>query len=73
MGDAQAIANLPSIKATAPIITGTAQLNYGANNWSTSCHGRHTGLFRGARLAGGKRRLIHEADLRSGPVVILGR
>src|SRR6187455_1063595 len=39
MGDAQAIAHLPSIKATAPLITGTAQLNYGANNWSTSVTG----------------------------------
>lgn len=35
IGDAQAIANLPSIKTAVPLVTGTAQLNYGANNWST--------------------------------------
>jgi putative ABC transport system permease protein len=35
INDAQAIANLASIKTTVPLITGTAQLNYGANNWST--------------------------------------
>src|SRR5665648_191412 len=34
VGDAQAIADLPEVKATAPVISGTAQLNYGANNWS---------------------------------------
>ncbi len=35
ISDAQAIAGLASIKTTVPLITGTAQLNYGANNWST--------------------------------------
>ncbi|HEX8011064.1 MAG TPA: ABC transporter permease [Casimicrobiaceae bacterium] len=33
--DAEAIAELPSIAAVAPVAPGTAQLVYGSNNWST--------------------------------------
>jgi putative ABC transport system permease protein len=33
--DAEAIGELPSIAAVAPMVPGTAQLVYGANNWST--------------------------------------
>lgn len=39
ISDAQAIANLPAVKTTVPLITRTAQLNYGANNWSTAVTG----------------------------------
>ena len=46
LGDAQAVASLPSIKAVAPIITGTAQLNFGANNWSTVVTGVTPDYFR---------------------------
>ena len=74
MGDAQAIAHLPSIKATAPLITGTAQLNYGANNWSTVVTGvtpdyfsiRNWGTESGAPFT--------DVDVRSGArVVLLGK
>ncbi len=37
--DAQAIAELPSINAVAPAQPGTAQVVYGANNWSTQIYG----------------------------------
>jgi putative ABC transport system permease protein len=37
--DAQAIAELPSIKAVAPAQPGTAQTVYGSNNWSTQIYG----------------------------------
>ncbi|TCV82511.1 ABC transporter permease [Sulfurirhabdus autotrophica] len=37
--DSQAISKLTTIKAVAPIYSGTAQLAYGANNWSTSVSG----------------------------------
>ena len=35
INDAYAIAELSSISATAPVTTGTVQLNYAAKNWST--------------------------------------
>ena len=74
MGDAQAIAHLPSIKATAPINTGTAQLNYGANNWSTSVTGVTPDYFVVRDWAAESGALFTEADLRSGTrVVILGQ
>lgn len=74
LGDAHAIAQLPSIKATAPVITGTAQLNYGANNWSTSVTGATPDYFtvRDWRAENGA--LITEADLRSSNrVMVLGQ
>jgi len=39
LGDAQAIAELPTIAAVAPIAPGTAQVVYGQNNWSTRIDG----------------------------------
>jgi len=39
IGDAQAIEELPSILAVAPSVPGTAQIVYGANNWSTQVVG----------------------------------
>ena len=39
IGDAHAIAELPSISAVAPNAPGTAQLVYGSNNWSTQVIG----------------------------------
>src|SRR5687768_9237767 len=74
MGDAQAIANLPSVKATAPLITGTAQLNYGANNWSTSVTGVTPDYFKVRDWEAESGILFTETDLRSGTrVVILGQ
>jgi putative ABC transport system permease protein len=37
--DAQAVAELSSVSAVAPSAPGTAQLIYGANNWSTQVYG----------------------------------
>ncbi len=39
LGDAQAISDLPTIAAVAPIAPGTAQVIYGQNNWSTRIDG----------------------------------
>ncbi|WP_173059765.1 ABC transporter permease [Sulfurimicrobium lacus] len=39
LGDAQALAELPSVAAVAPNSPGTAQLVYGPNNWSTQVIG----------------------------------
>ncbi|ARO86500.1 multidrug ABC transporter substrate-binding protein [Nitrosospira lacus] len=74
MGDALAIAHLPSVKATAPLITGTAQLNYGANNWSTSVTGVTPDYFSVRNWPAESGALFTEADLRSATrVVILGQ
>lgn len=37
--DAQAMADLPSIAAVAPMASGSAQIVYGANNWATQVYG----------------------------------
>ncbi len=39
INDAQAIEELPAVNAAAPASPGTAQLVYGANNWSTQVNG----------------------------------
>ena len=74
MADAQAIAHLPSVKATAPLVTGTAQLNYGANNWSTSVTGVTPDYFNVREWPAESGALFTEADLRSASrVVMLGQ
>jgi putative ABC transport system permease protein len=39
LGDAQAIAELPGLRATAPVIGGNAQVVHGGVNWSTTVNG----------------------------------
>lgn len=39
LGDAEAIAELPGIAAAAPVASGSAQVIYGPNNWSTGISG----------------------------------
>jgi len=39
VGDAEAIAELPNIAAAAPVASGSAQVIYGPNNWSTGISG----------------------------------
>lgn len=74
MADAHAIAHLPSVKATAPLVTGTAQLNYGANNWSTSVTGVTPDYFNVRDWPAERGALFTETDLRSASrVVMLGQ
>ena len=74
MGDAQAITSLPSVKAAAPLITGTAQLNYGANNWSTVVTGVTPDYFEVRDWGTESGALFTEVDLRSATrVVLLGQ
>jgi putative ABC transport system permease protein len=42
LGDARAIADLPSIAAVAPVASGSSQVVYGANNWNTQVLGVYT-------------------------------
>jgi putative ABC transport system permease protein len=46
VGDADAIAQLPTVAAVAPAMPGTAQIIYGANNWSTTVVGTTPEIFR---------------------------
>ncbi len=43
--DAEAIAELPSIAAVAPVSPGTGQIVYGSNNWSTAVAGSTPSIF----------------------------
>ena len=74
IGDAQAVASLPSIKAVAPIITGTAQLNFGANNWSTVVTGVTPDYFKVRNWSTEDGEVFSDTDLRSAArVVVLGQ
>lgn len=72
--DAQAIAELSMIEATAPIVNGMAQLNFSSNNWSTTLTGVTPDYFPVSNwnLADGD--IFTEADLRFGArVAVLGK
>jgi putative ABC transport system permease protein len=71
--DAQAIAELPSISATAPVTTGTVQLNYAIKNWSTIITGTTPNYFKVGNWKMESGAIFTESDLRSGSrVVVLG-
>lgn len=73
INDAHAIAELPSIGATAPVITGTAQLNYAAKNWSTIITGTTPDYFAVGSWKMESGATFSESDLRSAArVVVLG-
>ncbi len=72
--DAQAIAELSMIEAAAPTVSGTAQLNYGANNWSTMLTGVTPDYFPVSNWEIEDGSIFSEADLRSGArVAVLGQ
>lgn len=71
--DAQAIAELPSISATAPVTTGTVQLNYAIKNWSTIITGTTPNYFKVGNWKMESGAIFTESDLRSATrVVVLG-
>ncbi|SDY61097.1 ABC transporter permease [Nitrosomonas sp. Nm33] len=73
-GDAQAIAELPSVEAAAPVVSGIAQLNYGANNWSTTITGTTPDYFSVGNWLIESGSIFSEADLRSATrVAVLGK
>ncbi|NWG87945.1 MAG: ABC transporter permease [Hydrogenophilaceae bacterium] len=74
LNDAEAIAQLPSVKAVAPIYQGSAQMVYGANNWSTLVYGSMPAYFdvRGWSFEAGHS--FDQSDVRGATrVVVLGR
>ena len=73
INDAYAIAELSSISATAPVTTGTVQLNYAANNWSTIITGTTPNYFAVGNWKIESGTIFTESDLRSAArVVVLG-
>ncbi|MGV8712572.1 MAG: ABC transporter permease [Nitrosomonas sp.] len=73
INDSHAIAELTSIKATAPVTTGPVQLNYGAKNWSTIITGTTPNYFEVGNWKMESGTAFTDSDLRSGArVVVLG-
>ena len=73
INDAYAIAELSSISATAPVTTGTVQLNYAAKNWSTIITGTTPSYFAVGNWKIESGTIFTESDLRSAArVVVLG-
>ena len=72
--DAEAIGELPSIAAVAPIAPGTAQLVYGSNNWSTMVAGTTPGYLEVRDWSVESGFAFTDSDVRSATrVALLGR
>jgi putative ABC transport system permease protein len=72
--DAEAIAELPSIAAVAPVSPGTGQIVYGSNNWSTAVAGSTPSILvvRDWPVSAGY--AFTDSDVRAGTrVALLGR
>lgn len=73
VNDAMAIAELPTVNATGPVISGTAQLNFNAKNWSTSITGTTPDYFMVGNWTIEDGSIFSETDVRSAArVVVLG-
>jgi putative ABC transport system permease protein len=73
-GDAEAIGELASIGAVAPIAPGTAQLVYGSNNWSTMVAGTTPGYLEVRDWGIEAGYAFTDSDVRSATrVVLLGK
>jgi putative ABC transport system permease protein len=73
-GDAEAIGELASIAAVAPIAPGTAQLVYGSNNWSTMVAGTTPGYLEVRDWSIESGYAFTDSDVRSATrVALLGR
>lgn len=73
INDSIAVAELPSVRATGPVISGTAQLNYGARNWSTMITGTTPDYFMIGNWEIAEGTVFSESDVRSATrVAVLG-
>ena len=73
VGDSYAVAELPSVRATAPVTSGTVQLNYAAKNWGTIVTGTTPDYFAVGNWKMESGTPFTESDLRSAArVVVLG-
>ena len=73
LSDSQAIAELPGIAAAAPVASGTAQVVYGPNNWSTGISGVTPDYLEVANWQIAEGAWMAESDVRSATrVAVLG-
>ena len=73
INDSKAIAELPVINATGPVISGNAQLNYRAKNWSTMITGTTVDYFTVGNWEIEDGTIFQESDVRSATrVAVLG-
>ncbi|MCP5275896.1 MAG: ABC transporter permease [Burkholderiales bacterium] len=73
INDSKAIAELPVINATGPVISGNAQLNFGAKNWSTMITGTTVDYFTVGNWEIEDGTIFQESDVRSATrVAVLG-
>ena len=73
VNDSKAIAELPTINATGPVISGNAQLNFGAKNWSTMITGTTPDYFTVGNWEIEDGTIFLESDVRSATrVAVLG-
>jgi putative ABC transport system permease protein len=73
INDSVAVAELPSVRATGPVISGTAQLNYGARNWSTMITGTTPDYFMIGNWEIAEGTIFSASDVRSATrVAVLG-
>jgi putative ABC transport system permease protein len=73
LGDAEAIAELPSIAAAAPVASGTAQVIYGPSNWSTGVSGVTPDYLEAANWELAEGYWMSDSDVRSATrVAVLG-
>lgn len=73
INDSYAVAELSSVRATAPVTSGTVQLNYAAKNWSTIVTGTTPDYFVVGKWKMESGTAFTESDLRSAArVAVLG-
>jgi len=73
INDSVAVAELPPVRATGPVISGTAQLNYGARNWSTMITGTTPDYFMIGNWEIAEGTIFSASDVRSATrVAVLG-
>jgi len=73
INDAKAISELPSVSATGPVISSTAQLNFGAKNWSAAITGTTPDYFSVGNWTIENGSIFSESDVRSATrVAVLG-
>ena len=72
--DARALAQVPSVKAVAPVYPGSAQMAYGANNWSTVVSGTTPDYLEVRNWSLDSGRNFDDSDVRGATrVVLLGQ
>ncbi len=71
LADMQAISELPDVAAAAPVLPNTAQMMYGANNWSTTIAGTSPSILEVRDWEVVKGLPFTDSDVRAGTRVLL--